>query len=249
LDPTFTPPHDDGFQEFIILPPGIALLDGADRVVGLLAVAQDEAPEAELDAVPALVPIHDVVATDDGGQLPDAELRETVEELLQVGGGALGVGITAIGKEVDEDVGHLELTGDLEKSEQMVDVRVDAAVRDEAQQMQATVPVAGASAGADDGVDLVHLAKPEGLIDADAILPDDATGADVEMADLAVTHETLGQADGERGCIQLSISLGDGVGTGEGRHDGGIGGGDGITLRWRTGAGDAPAIDHDWSNN
>lgn len=114
---------------------GIAFLDGADGVVGLLAVAQDDTPEAELDAVPALVPIHGVVATDDGGELPDAELTETVEELLQVGDGALGVGITAIGKEVDEDVGYAELAGDFEESKQMADVRVDATIGDEAQEM------------------------------------------------------------------------------------------------------------------
>ena len=129
------PPHDDGLEEFIVLPLGIAFLDGADGVVGLLAVAQDDTPEAELDAVPALVPIHGVVATDDGGELPDAELTETVEELLQVGDGALGVGIAAIGKEVDEDVGYAELAGDLEESKQMADVRVDATVGDEAQEM------------------------------------------------------------------------------------------------------------------
>jgi hypothetical protein len=69
------------------------------------------------------------------------------------------------------------------------------------------------------------------------------------MADLAVAHEALGQADGERGCIQLGVSLGDSGstgGTGEGRHDGRVGGGDGITPGRGMGAGNAPAIDHDW---
>ena len=135
-------------------------------------------------------------------------------------------------------------------AEQVSDVGVDATVRDQTTAGADDRSSLRASAGADDGVHLVHLADPEGLIDANAVLPDDTTGTDVQMTDLTVTHEALRQADCERGGFELSISLGSlGVGTGEGRHERGIGGGDGITLGGRMGAGDAPAIDHDWSDN
>jgi hypothetical protein len=44
---------------------------------------------------------------------------------------------------------------------------------------------------------LVELLLLDANVDLDDVLPDDAAGADVEVADLGVAHEPLGEADSD----------------------------------------------------
>jgi len=237
---------DDGLQELVSLALLVAFLDGLDWVGALLALSADDTLHTQLDAVPALVAVHDIVASDDGGDLANADLLGLVEQLLHVTRAALGVRVAAVAEEVDEDLRHLHLLGDLEQADQVVDVRVDTAVGDEPQQVQTSVALLGAVEGLDDVLDLVQFALLEGLVDADAVLPDDTAGADVQVADLTVAHEALGQADSERRGLEFGVALGRlRVGVREGRHDGGLCGGDGIAVGRGVGAGDTPAVDDD----
>lgn len=89
---------------------------------------------------------------------------------------------------------------------------------------------------------VAELALLDGLINADNVLPDDTAGANVEMANLRVAHQALGETDGERGGLELGEA---GGALGEGVHDGGAGGGDGVAILGRLGRRDAPAVNHD----
>ena len=245
LDAGLLAAEDDGLQELILIlltTAGVGVLDGLDGVSGLLALAEDETLEGNLDAVPALIAVHGIVAADDGGDLADADLLDGVLEFLHVAGGRLGVGVAAVAEEVDEDLGHAGLLGGLEERVEVGLLGVDAAVGDEAAEVQPPVAVLGALEGLLDDLVLRELALAHGLVDAHDVLPHDAAGADVEVADLGVAHEALGQADGERRGVELNVAGGV---LGEAVHDGGLGGGDGVALGGRVGRRDAPAVNHD----
>jgi len=118
----------------------------------------------------------------------------------------------------------------------------NTAVGDEAAQVQPAVAIGGALKRLlDDGV-AVELAPLDGLVDADHVLPDDASGANVEVADLGVAHQALGQAYGEGRGLKLGVTVGVGV---QGVHDGRLGVGDGIAILGALLRGDAPAINDD----
>jgi hypothetical protein len=86
------------------------------------------------------------------------------------------------------------------------------------------------------------LVLPDGLVDADDILPHHTPSANVQVADLRVTHQTLGQADSERRGFELGEARG---ALGQFVHDGRLGCGDGIAVLWRLVRGNAPAVNYD----
>ena len=144
---------------------------------------------------------------------------------------------------MDENLGNLHLLGDLEQGEKVSDVGVNTTVRDQTAQVQTPIALLSTSEGLGNVVNLVHLALLEGLVNANTVLPDNTAGTNVQVTDLTVAHQALGQTDSERRGIQLGEALGGlGVGLGEARHERGLGGGDGITLGWGVGARDTPAI-------
>lgn len=124
LDAASITVHDDGLQELVVLALLISFLDSGDRVTALLTLTKNQTLEGELDSLPPLVTVHGVVTTDNGGQLADTELLDGVQQLLQIAGARLGVGVTAIAEEVDVDLGNLVLLGGLEESIQVLLLRV-----------------------------------------------------------------------------------------------------------------------------
>jgi hypothetical protein len=87
-----------------------------------------------------------------------------------------------------------------------------------------------------------ELVLLDGQVNAHDVLPDDAAGADVEVADLRVSHQALRETDGEGGSLELGVA---GRALGEGVHDGGRSGGDGVAILGRVLGGDTPAVNHD----
>lgn len=124
LDATSITIHDDGLQELVVLALLISFLDSGDRVTGLLTLTKDQALEGELDSLPPLVTVHGIVTANNGGQLADTELLDGVQQLLQIAGARLWVGVTAIAEEVDVDLGDLVLLGGLEEGVQVLLLRV-----------------------------------------------------------------------------------------------------------------------------
>jgi len=94
---------------------------------------------------------------------------------------------------VDEDVLDFVLARHAQQREEMIDVRMDAAVADEAQQVQL------ARTAALHGFEKQRLAEEfaagDEPIDARDVHLNDAAGAHIEVADLAIAHLPFGQAD------------------------------------------------------
>jgi hypothetical protein len=121
-------------------------------------------------------------------------------------------------------------------------VTYNATVRDETAEMQPAVAALDGLKGVLDAGDLGEVASLNLLVDANNVLPDDATGANVQVADLRVSHEALGKADGVGGGLELGEL---GLVLGKGVHRGSLGGSDGIAILGRIRGGNAPAIDND----
>lgn len=79
----------------------------------------------------------------------------------------------------------------------MLDVAMHTTIADQTQQMQSAVPVLGSIETLLDRLDLVQLSFLDRLINPHHILPDHATGADIQMPDLGVAHETFWKSDGK----------------------------------------------------
>ena len=149
-----------------------------------------------LHAFPAVVAVHGPEAAGDAGDLAETDLHEFGFELLEVAEAGGGRAVAAIHEGVDVDLREAFF---LEQAEEGVEVGqggVDAGFGAQAHQVD------GAAGGLDvldeaaEGLDLAHGGRiGEALVDADDLLVDDATGADVLVADFGVTHDADRQAD------------------------------------------------------
>lgn len=130
LDSSLLATNDDRFQEFVILVLGVSLLDRLHGIGALLALTLDDTGHSNFHSIPSLVAIHDVVSPYHGGQLSDTQFLGLLEKLSHVFDRRLGIGISSVTEEVDEHFGDADLFRDLQKTEEMLDVRVHTAVGD-----------------------------------------------------------------------------------------------------------------------
>jgi hypothetical protein len=195
---------DEGLDELVGLVLGVAVLDGLDRVIGLGALALDESIDGHLDAVPALVTVHGVVAANKSDELANANLLDSLKELLDVLVGRLGSSVAAVAEGVDVDVLDALLLGGTEEGEEVGDVRVNTAVREESHGVQAATVLLRALQALDNGRLVLELVLLDRLVDTDNVLPDDAARSNVQVADLGVAHETLLQTNSEARGLKLS---------------------------------------------
>ena len=77
----------------------------------------------------------------------------------------------------------------------MIDVRVDASVGDEPEQVDPPAPLPCSVDCPAEGRILMERARTDGAVHPHQILVDDAARADREVADLGVPHLSVGQAD------------------------------------------------------
>ena len=151
-----------------------------DRVVRVLALALDDRVEGLLRPLPALVAVHRVVAAGDGRDPLGGQLGEVVL-------GRVRRDVAAVGEGVDPG----PLGREPEQRLQVLDVRVHAAVRDEAEQVHVAAPVERR---------LQRRVLEEGAVrdravDPLQVLVEHAARADRQVADLRVAHLAGRQAD------------------------------------------------------
>ena len=141
-------------------------------------------------ALPALVAVHRVVAAADGCNSLDGKLGE-------VSHGRVRRDVPPVREGVDpRALGHPLALGELEQRAQVVDVRVDAAVRDEPQQMDVGAALGRAPERRDERLVLEERPVLDGRADAHEVLEQDPAGAQGQVADLRVAHLARWQPDG-----------------------------------------------------
>ena len=146
------------------------------------------------DALPPPIAVHCVVAAADAGDLARRVLPHLLLELLQVSGAAGGQSVAPIHKSVYENAVHTTLFCYLQQSIKMILVRVHPPVREKTKNMQPPAAATG----------MLHRAQQHRigeevpilnhLINAGDVHVDDASSANIKVANFAVAHLPLGQA-------------------------------------------------------
>ncbi len=116
-------------------------------------------------------------------------------EFLEVVHTAGGEGVAAVHEGVDEDAGELVFSGHAEEGVEVTLVGVDATVGEEADEVERSSLLACEFIGSGEGGVGVEGAVEDGGVDAGHVHADDAAGAEVEVADFAVAHLAVGEAD------------------------------------------------------
>ena len=187
----------EGWDELVGDAVVVELFDACDGVgVGAaFGVAGDHGVEGLALLLPAAVAVHGVVAAADGGDVAGADFAECLLELLEVAEAAGGHGVAAVHEGVDEDAGELVLGGHAEEGVEVALVGVDAAVGEEADEVEGSSLLGGEFIGADERGVGEEAAVEDGGVDAGHVHADDAACAEVEVADFAVAHLAVGEAD------------------------------------------------------
>src|SRR6185312_6071056 len=164
------------------------------HVLHTLAVAEHHGAETALNALPALIAIHRVVAPGDGGDFADADFAQLLLYLAEVAETALGRRVAAVHDAVDENFLHAFALRHFEHGVHVSELGVHAAIAAQSHDVEAVAfagvlhqieqqRVAEDRAGSNHGVDTgdVHLHH--------------AAGPDIEVADFAVPHLSFRQTD------------------------------------------------------
>lgn len=106
------------------------MMNYLDGVRCLLTLTADKSIDSDLDTLPALIAIHGIVATTNGGDLAVVDRLDLLNQLLHVAGSRAGGGVTTVTKEVNVDLGNLSCLSSIQKSVEVVLVTVDSTVRD-----------------------------------------------------------------------------------------------------------------------
>src|SRR6266403_2402397 len=163
----------------------------------------DNGAIGEFDALPPIVAIHGVVAPDQRGDLTDTQFPSLRLESLHEIAAAVRRSIPAIHEAVDQDVLDFLLLGHFQQCEEMIDVRVHAAIAEQAHQVQSTL--AATLHRLLEKRHVLQLLVGDEQVDAGDIHVYDAAGADVEVPDFTIAHLALGQADVRAGSVNQRI--------------------------------------------
>ena len=182
--------EDDGLDELVRHPRLVARLDGRDGIGRLRALAAHDRGRRPLRALGPVVAVHRVVAADNRGD----PLRRQAGE---VGRGGVRRDVAAVREGVDpRPLLHPLAACQLEQREQVVEVRVDASLGDEAEQVNVPSTLPCPCESADERGVVEEGAVPDREVDPHQVLEEHAAGADREVPHLGVPHLAGGQADG-----------------------------------------------------
>ena len=109
-------------------------------------------------------------------------------------GDEVGERVAPVGEGVQHDLRNALAGGELDAGAQVGEAGVDAAARDQADQVQRSGAVARRRACRPQRRVLEEAAVRDRLVDAGEVLLDDRAGAEVQVADLGVAHLARGQA-------------------------------------------------------
>src|SRR5438477_1224812 len=99
----------------------------------------DDGAIRKFNALPAAVAVHGVIAADQCGDLSDTQFTNFLLELLHEIAAAVRRRVATIHEAVNKNAFHFLLLGHFQKREEMIDVRVHAAIAKQAHEMQLTL--------------------------------------------------------------------------------------------------------------
>ncbi len=189
--------HGEGRDELVGDAGVVEVFDAADgvRVGASLGGAGDHGIERLTLLFPAEVTVHGEVAAGDAGDPADADGFELLPEGFEVAEAGGGHGVAAVHEGVDEDAGEALAGGEAEEGVEVAGVGVDAAVRQEADEVKRPASLPCEVHGSEEGGVGEEGAVGDSGVDAGHVHADDPAGAEVEVADLGVAHLAVREAD------------------------------------------------------
>ena len=197
----------DGLHELVGDAVGIGEFHGLHHILGLEALAADEQVVGYLHALPALVAVHGVEAADDAGDVC-AGLIAFLLQLADEAHAGVRVGVAAVHEAVHVGLANLILFGNLAEFVEVVEAGVHAAVAGEAHEVHSLALAHGILEGALHLLVLHDAAVLAGAVDFHEVLIDDASGTDIQVAHLRVTHLSVGQTHVLAAGLQLAVGIG-----------------------------------------
>src|SRR5262249_30050054 len=146
-------------------------------------LAEGDGLERLLDARPAIVAVHGIIAAADRGDFSHANLRHFCLNFADVIQAGIGRRIATIREGVEVDAAESPAATKFQAAIQMLKQPMNARVRNDAEEMQLGAVFQGMP---DRSIELgivVKLTRADGFGDAHRFLIDDPAGADVLMAD------------------------------------------------------------------
>ena len=199
---------DHGFHEFVGDAPVIGLPYRGHRVWILHgALAVHHGVVSRLHPVPALVPVHGIVPAHDRGDLAHADLPALCHGLRHkvcAGGGGY---IPPIQKGVEIHMLQAPSLRQPQQGEQVLQVGVDAAVGQQAHQVQGGALLQAGVHGVPVGGIFIKAPVGNGLGDPGQVLEHHPAGADVGVAHLAVAHLPVRQAHVQAGGPERGVGI------------------------------------------
>ena len=185
--------YNDGLDELVGYVLLVAFLQRGEGITrARFGLAVHDGAVGQLHALPAIIAIHGVVTADESGDLSDLQLAHLLLQLADEIAAAVRRRVAAVHEAMDEDFLDFLLLGHFEQREKMLDVRVHAAIAEQAEEVE--LALAAALHRLLKQRNILQLLVGDEQVDAGHVHVDDAAGADVEVADLAVAHLAFRQA-------------------------------------------------------
>ncbi len=179
-----------------------------------------------LDALPAIVAVHGVVAPDDGANAHPLEGLDELFHLLDVIERRLGCDVAAIGKRVDAHLGAT-VDGHLDGGLHVVDMAVYTAVGKQSEHVHGAAGFCRLVDGFGEHGIVEEGAVLDGQADASQFLIDHAACPKIEVTHFGVAHLPVGQTDDAPAGVDQRV----GVVVPQLVKNGGVGQRDGIVIR------------------
>ena len=196
--------HNDRLDELIGHAAVIACAHRGNRIHHpLRGISVNHRTIGALDALPAVIAIHGVVAARDAGDRAHVVFGKRVLQLIEKLGAAVWRRVAPVHETVHENPLNLLFASQLQESEEMVNVRMHATVAQQSNQVELFF------AATRHCFDQQRIAKEftvaDHQVEPRAIHLNDAPRADIEMAHFAVAHLSIGQAHPFAGSVDQSV--------------------------------------------
>ena len=194
-------PHD-GLHEFIGDAGGVGVFDRLHKILRRRALPVNEEVVGLFDALPALVAVHRVVASDHAREhCTLARGGKLLLKALYEPEAALRIRVAPVHEGMNEYLADPFFFSKINKGEEVLEACMHAAVGKESHQMERRIACLCVSEKRGDFGLRGERARLAGAVDAHEVLIDHAACADVEVADFGIAHLAGGEphvfAEGE----------------------------------------------------
>ena len=196
----------DRFDELVGHALGIRFLHRLHHTFGLLALSIHQEVVRLLHTLPTFVAVHRIITTYDRGYLATCRLQVVLQRLDKAFT-ALRIGIAAIHEAMHVGLRDAILLRDIGQLQQVLQRAMHATIGYQTHEMNLLVVLLGVAVRTLDLRILLNRILTARPVDLHQILVNDTSRSNIQMADLRVTHLSVGQTHVLARCLQLRVRI------------------------------------------